>query len=381
MVQVYAQQLSTTQHVSVELTDASGQLCSHKQDVTAKLEPKLSPSKTNDSGWWLWSGKSQTTPGKPLVTVSAQSPSRYHIAYTAAIRGQHRLHIQLNSREVSSSPFNITVYPDPTQLGAPVRVLTGLNHPYRVATNSRGELLVSEWGSHQVSILNAKGNRIGSYGYMGHEPENMWHPTGIAIDDDGNVFVASHHKLQKFSPGGQLMKSVGQKGEGEGEFWYPLGITFHSNRVYVCDEDNGRIQVFDTDLTFKQSIGSCCSGTGQFLQPHDVKFDKDGNMYVVEYQNNRVQVVDESGHFLRMFGHVKGAGELLCPTALYIADQLVYVSDSKHYRTAVYQTSGQFVASFGKLGEREFYLARGITSDSDGMIYVCDKTKNCINVF
>ena len=91
--------------------------------------------------------------------------------------------------------------------------------------------------------------------------------------------------------------------------------------------------------------------------------------------------MDESGHFLRMFGHVKGAGELLCPTALYIADHLVYISDSKHYRTAVYQTSGQFVVSFGKDGEREFYLARGITSDFDGMIYVCDKTKNCINVF
>lgn len=68
--------------------------------------------------------------------------------------------------------------------------------------------------------------------------------------------------------------------------------------MYVCDEDNGRIQVFDTDLNFKQSIGSSGSGTGQLLQPHDIKFDKDGNMYVVEYQNNRVQVVDESGHFL-----------------------------------------------------------------------------------
>ena len=251
-------------HVFVELTDASGQLCSHKQNVTAKFEPKLSLSKANDSGWWLWSGKSQTTPGKPLVTVSVRSPSRYHIAYTAAIRGQHRLHIQLNGREVSSNPFNITVYPDPTQLGAPVRVITGLNHPYRVTINSHGELLVSEWSSHQVSVLDAKGKRTGSFGCVGHEPEHVWHPTGVAIDGDGNVFVASHHKLQKFSPSGQLMKCVGQKGDGEGEFRYPLGITFHSNRVYVCDEDNGRIQVFDTDLNFKQSIGSCGSGTGQF---------------------------------------------------------------------------------------------------------------------
>ena len=67
--------------------------------------------------------------------------------------------------------------------------------------------------------------------------------------------------------------------------------------MYVCDRNNHRIQVFDLDLNFIRSIGSYGKGRGEFDAPYDVQFDANGYMYVVEFSNKRVQVLDRSGHF------------------------------------------------------------------------------------
>ena len=94
--------------------------------------------------------------------------------------------------------------------------------------------------------------------------------------------------------------------------------------------------------------------------------------YIADCGNNRIQVLDTSGQFIRQFGHEGGEGRLERPTAVHIIGQFVYVSDSG--RIAVYGTSGKFVTSFGKYGkgEGEFKSPHCITSDHNGFIYVCD---------
>ena len=65
----------------------------------------------------------------------------------------------------------------------------------------------------------------------------------------------------------------------------------------MCDSNNHRIQVFDLNLNFVRSIGSYGEGGGEY-EPHDVKLDTAGNMYVADYYHSRVQVLDRSGHFM-----------------------------------------------------------------------------------
>ena len=62
------------------------------------------------------------------------------------------------------------------------------------------------------------------------------------------------------------------------------------------------MQVFDLDLKFIRSIGSRGKERGKFADPNDVKFDTAGKMYVADFQNNRVQVMNSSGQFIRVFG-------------------------------------------------------------------------------
>ena len=373
-------------HVRVEVRDSSGRPLSWQQNVTAELVLQSTSQATPTSGGqWPLSKKALPRSDQPPAidaTVAMISPSRYEVSYTAVRRGQHKLHVRVNGSEINGSPFTITVYPDPTQLGSPVRVVTGLNEPYGIAINSRGEMVVTEYGGHQVSVLDIRGQRVRTFGSDGDRPEQMICPAGIAVDDVDNIYVSSWHKLQKFTSSGELIKCVGQRGSKEGEFDDPRGVTIHSNQVYVCDPFNQHIQVFDLDLNFIQSISLNSKGRRKLDFPYDVAFDTAGNMYVAEYGNERVQVMDSSGQFIRAFGQ-GGEGKLSKPTALYIADKHVYVSDYSQHRIAVYQTSGHFVTSFGRRGhgEGELYFPYCITSCANGFIHVCDCKKNEVQTF
>ena len=276
----------------------------------------------------------------------------------------------------------MTVYPDPTQLAHPVRVVTGLNHPYGIVVNSCGEMIVSEWFGHQIAIFDIRGQRIRTFGSCGDSPEQMEYPKGIAIDDMDNIYVSSYHKLQKFTSSGELIKCVGQYGSKEGEFDDPRGVTLYNSQVYVCDRNNHRIQIFDVDLNFIQSIGSRGKGRCEFNGPRDIKFDFNGYMYIAEHGNERVQVQDRSGHFIRVFGE-EGEGKLLGPSALHIVDEYVYVSDHISHCIVVYETSGQYATSFGGWGQKkgEFHSPYCITSCADGFIHVCDVGNNRVQIF
>ena len=371
--------------VIVELREFNGRLCSLKQNVTAQLELLTQDTQTNQplttstrASKWPWFKKVP----KKCAAVARITPSQYKVLYTAVSRGQNKLHVQVNDREINGSPFIMTVYPDPTQLGHPVRIVTDLIFPYGITYNSLGEMIVSEWGGHRISIIDNRGQKIRTFGSIGDSPDQMKGPTGIAIDDANNIYVSSEHKLQKFTSNGELIQCIGQKGGKEGEFNDPHGVSLHDNQVYVCDSNNHRIQVFDQNLNFVRCIGSRGKGRGEFNEPWDVKLDTAGNMYVADYNNGRVQVLDSSGHFIRAFGE-EGERKLGWPSGLYIADKYVYVSNLRDNCIVIYDNSGQFVTSFGRGGENkgEFNCPFCITSCVDGFIHVCDYYNNRIQIF
>ena len=360
-------------HVLVELRDSSGRPYSLQQNITAQLEliPQVTP--TNRS----------RLSHKTRLTVTMTTPSQYKVSYTAVSRGQHKLHVQVNDREINGSPFTMTVYLDPTQLGRPVRIVTNLYGPCGIAYNSRGEMIVSEWDGHRVSIIDNRGKKIRTVGSRGDDsPDQMIYPRGIAIDDMDNIYVSSSHKLQKFTSNGELIKFAGKQGGKEGEFNVPRGVTLHDNQVYVCDTNNHRIQVVDLNLNFVRSIGSHGKGRGEFNKPYDVKLDTAGNIYIADYKNSRVQVLDNSGHFIRTLGD-EGERKLGRPSGLHIADKYVYISDRESNCIVVYETSGQFVTSFGRGGENEgeFDCPFCITSCVDGFIHVCDCGNDRVQIF
>ena len=133
------------------------------------------------------------------------------------------------------------------------------------------------------------------------------------------------------------------------------------------------------------SIGSNGSSEGQFDLPFGVVSDyRTNNIYVAEERNHRVQVFDEDGKYLFKFGDMNGPGKMNCPLCIAIYKEKVFVTQVQAGCVLVYGLNGNFIIQIGNQGsgERQFNRPRGITIDrNNGDIYVCDTGNKRIQIF
>ena len=117
---------------------------------------------------------------------------------------------------------------------------------------------------------------------------------------------------------------------------------------------------------------------GHFFQLESLSVDDDGNIYVTDSGNARIQKFTSDGQFLETWG-VSGIdnGEFKKPTGIATYENNVYVVDSEQARIQVFDSTGKFLQSWGKFGSEqgEFFYPQGISISNDGVVYVAD-TKN-----
>ncbi len=169
----------------------------------------------------------------------------------------------------------------------------------------------------------------------------------------------------------------GSRGAGDGQFEFPRGVaTDPDGNVYVTDSGNHRIQKFTNDGRFLTKWGSKGDGDGQFNHPIGVATDARGNVYVTDVWNYRIQKFDSHGNFERQWGSQgSGYGEFHTPRGVATdPDGNVYVADSSNYRIQKFDGDGNFVLEWGSQGSGygEFDAPRGVTTDPDGNVYVTD---------
>ena len=312
--------------------------------------------------------------------------SKYEISYQGVIRGRHHLHIKVEGEHIEGSPFPVIVM---KKFGTPIKIIDGVKWPWGVAVNQMGEAIVAEGSAHRISIFNRIGEKAQSFGSRGTGRGKFYGTHGVVVDDGGSILVVDcdNNRIQKFTPNGDFVATVGKKGNNPLEFSEPLGIAIHplNKRVYVADFSNHHLQILNPDLTLYTSFGSYDSGHGQLSNPWDMAFDSAGNVYVADSQNHRIQVFTSEGEFLRTFGK-KGCGnsEFSGPTGISIdSDNVVYVVDCNNHRVSVFTCDGKFLTSFGTHGSGpgQFKCPRGLAVDKNGVVYVSDSGNNRLQLF
>ncbi len=320
--------------------------------------------------------------------VERRGQSQYEIRYKPTVKGRHQLHIKVDDRHISGSPFTVAVKLPLVKLSQPLMTIGDCKKPWGIAINQRSrEVILAEYGGHRMTVFNPKGEKLRSFGSHGSDAGKFKLPHGTTVDGDGNFLVVdNHHRVQKFTEEGRFLATVGTKGGGILQFFFPKGIVYnHSNgKVYVVDENN-RVQVLNSDFTFSTVFGSLGTGEGFFDHPNGIACDKTGNVYVADTENHRIQVFTATGKFLRVFGRCgQGEGELNRPIGIAVdSDDVVYVSESENHRISVFTSEGQFVTFFGQKGEKwtGFKNPHEVAVDDMGVVYVCDYNNNCVNVF
>lgn len=163
-----------------------------------------------------------------------------------------------------------------------------------------GTLYCSFVDKHKVNriILNDGANihtTIAGNGTSGSQPNMLYHPKGIFLDQSYNLYVAdcSNHRVQKF-PIGQLngITVAGNGTPGSETLHYPTAVLIDGDGyLYICDSGNGRIM--RSGPSGLACIVGCTDSTGsaadQLDRPQSISFDSDGNLFVVDSGNQRIQ--------------------------------------------------------------------------------------------
>ena len=239
-----------------------------------------------------------------------EGQNQYEACYQPTIKGRHQLHISIQGQPIRESPFHPAVTSSISTLGARIHSIAGVEGPWAIAINHRGEIVVGEVGSGHISTYTPSGTKVKTIDLKGLKL------FGLALDREGNILVGEDttNTIMKYSPEGQLLASVGK--EGSEQFSVPRGIAVNTanNKVYVADCQNYRIQVLNSDLTFSSTFGKYGDGKGRFFCPCAVTCDNAGNVYVADCANHHIQVFTAEGQFLRMFGRRgNGRGKLDSP--------------------------------------------------------------------
>jgi sugar lactone lactonase YvrE len=177
--------------------------------------------------------------------------------------------------------------------------------PEGVAVDGSGKLYVT--GNDKVYIYNTIDQAfdlVDTWGGSGTELGCLGEPTGIFVDpNSGDIFISewSNNRVTVFTNLGAVKTAFGTPDLVDGYFYFPQDITIFSNRVYISDSLNDRIQVFNLDGTFVNKWGESGSSNGQFNNPLGLDTDSEGNVYIADSNNIRIQKFDSSGAWLGSF--------------------------------------------------------------------------------
>lgn len=171
------------------------------------------------------------------------------------------------------------------------------------AVAANGDVYVLARAKHPVMLFDADGNFISSWG------EGRFTPFvhGLAIAPDGHVWItdSGNHTIIEHLPDGTKLRTLGTADFPAPTFWgnpfnMPTGVAFGSDGdLFISDGyGNRRVHRFAPDGTRRHSFGEPGNGPGQFAIVHYIEIDAKDRLYVVDRENDRIQLFDTEGTHL-----------------------------------------------------------------------------------
>jgi DNA-binding beta-propeller fold protein YncE len=291
--------------------------------------------------------------------------------------GEHELSITIEGQAAKGSPCALYVRQprEYAKLSNCQRKFETSSQPWGVAVDDNGDVYVANYGYHCISVFNQHGTcirTIGTAGSSGSGDGQFYYPTSIALRGDV-LYIAekNNHCVQKISTSGKFISKFGSRGSGDGQLSKPRGICLdRDGRVYVSEYNNNRVSVFEADGTFAYHI------TGNLSNPWGLTFDPSGNLHVTNYSSNYVSIFGPDGKYITQYG-----SQVTQPAGIAINEE-GYTFIAEYYAPGMYDNESRFsiLNSNHELIRhvQNFKNASGITVDKEGYAYVCSSSHNLV---
>ena len=243
--------------------------------------------------------------------------------------------------------------------------------PYGVAVDSKGLLYVADTKVGAVFIFNTDTDEVQLL--KNGSDAQFKSIFGLAIDDADHLFVADsgRHEVLEFDA---QHKFVGSFGYHDLRGPCGLAIDLENRFLYVVDTELDQVVVFDADShAVLRKFGTTgknhtLTDEGNFSKPTNAAVDKDGNVYITDTLNDRVEVFDADGNYVRSWGQNGDAvGNFARPKGIAVdSDGHVWVADAMLNRLQIFTSEGQPLMAFGGFGIQpaQFQALTGMTFDA-----------------
>ena len=199
--------------------------------------------------------------------------------------------------------------------------------------------------------------------------------TALAVDQQNNVFVADagSNRVYKYSSDYKLLSSFGGFGWNDFSFDLPTDISVsYDLLVYVCDYNNNRVQLLDRNLNYVHSI----SGDNEkelFRYPKSIALSNDGELFIIDSDNNRIVQLDNFRNPLRNFGGLSSVKKFKYPTKIRVNNNKVFIIDNSD--VMIYDTFGNYIDVY----ENDSVVV-GISFYNDDVVFLENERIKFINL-
>ncbi|HRI05851.1 MAG TPA: NHL repeat-containing protein [Candidatus Dojkabacteria bacterium] len=199
--------------------------------------------------------------------------------------------------------------------------------------------------------------------------------SGLTVDSDGFLYVLSACKVYVLDSNGGMIDRWGQSGEEQP--WYflnPRGIMYDpiSDSLYITDEARDRVMNFSKDGDINFYFGTSGSGASQIDGPVGFDIDSEGNLYIADGENHRVQVFTSNGVHVNTIGS-SSIFEFVKDVEI-LSNGHIAVSSQNNQKIYIFDVDENILETWGEYGEDEdqFHSPHYLASDSSSNIYVAD---------
>jgi len=252
-----------------------------------------------------------------------------------------------------------------------------------IAVATDGTLYAADTTNHRIWHIAPQGAVLETWGEFGVGPGQFNEPWGIAVASDGSIYVADtwNHRIQKFDAQGRYLTSWGTLAQvsvgdptGYSLFYGPRGIAIGTDgEIYVTDTGNKRVQVFDAGGVFLREFGGGGTWAGQMDEPVGVGIDETGLVYIADTWNRRIQVLSGDGIFRHLWDvPAWGSDNPDEKPFLTLGAGLVFVSDPANRRVLAFTPDGTFQWALTGADSGPALTFPGGLVVADGVLYVAD---------